>query len=127
VTRNKSLANRTDHTQDLAGLPPWMAGMRKAAMESITEADVKQIMQAQVELAKKGNAGALKFVTEFVLGGSALKGATFIQNNTYGGDPPEKPTEAKPGTNGKLLKMQRRAAARMPLTDPEDGPDVDLE
>src|SRR5690349_8466779 len=80
-------------------LPPWVAKMREAAMNSITEADIKEIVQAQVKRAKEGNAAALKFVFEQVLGGAQLQGATFVQNN-YAAEAaarPDKPTDAAPG------------------------------
>ena len=100
-------------------LPPWLDLMRKAAMEEITVADVKDIIRSQVKLAKTGNPQATKFIFEQVLGGSVMKGATFVQN--VFSDRPDKPTKSLPGTKDKLNTMARRAAARRPLYEDGDG------
>lgn len=62
-------------------MPSWVLKMREAAQAAITEADLIDIVKMQVALAKKGNPAALKFVFDQVLGGAALKGATFVQQN----------------------------------------------
>jgi hypothetical protein len=110
---------------DFAGLPPWMQTMRQAAMDSIKEEDVKQIVANQVKAAKEGDGKAIRFVFDYLLGGNAMKGATFIQNNFHG-EQPQTPTDERPGSNGKLSKMQKRLAANLPLTNKDDGPEVDL-
>ena len=104
----------------LAGLPPWMAKMRAAAMDAIEESDVQEIVENQVKMAKTGDKDAIKFVFDVVLGGQNLKGATFIQH-VYGHEDPAKPVKALGGSNGKLRAMQARAAAGLPLHDPGDG------
>lgn len=108
---------------DLAGLPPWMAKMRQAAMQSISEADVQAIVRGQIDAAKKGNKDAIKFVFDYILGAQQFKGATIVQNNNYG-DSPAKPTKARPGSPEKLDAMARRAANHLPLTDDGDGPEI---
>lgn len=114
--------------QDLEGLPPWLAAMRRAAMEGVTEKDVTDIVAHQIALAKKGDHKAIKFVFDQVLGGNQLKGATFIQNNTYGDAPDAtKPTKHAPGSNGKIETMRRRLNAGVPLTRSDDGPNVTLD
>ncbi len=106
------------------GLPPWMTMMRQAAMNCIKEADIEQMVQAQVDKAKAGDEKALKFVFEQVLGGASMKGATFVQN-IYG-ETPEKPTHCLPGSNGKIDKMQQRVAAgRGVFNDQDDQADVE--
>lgn len=61
------------------GMPAWMVSMRRAAQEVVKEADIREIVQTQMQKAKSGDKEAIKFVFEQVLGGSAFKGATFIQ------------------------------------------------
>jgi hypothetical protein len=113
--------------KETEGLPPWLRAMREAAMDAVSTSDVTEMVKCQVEKAKKGDRQALQFVFDKILGGDQLKGATFVQQNFYGEDDPTKPTPARPGTNGKLVKMQARAAAGMPLCDKDDGPsNVDL-
>lgn len=109
---------------EFEALPPWLAQMRRAAREGIAESDVTEIVKKQVELAKKGDQRALKFVFDTVLQGEQMKGATFIQNNNYGD--PAAPTNALPGTDSKLRKMQARRDAGLPLTDQRDRANVDL-
>jgi hypothetical protein len=109
---------------EFESLPPWLAEMRRAAREGVKASDVKEIVAKQVELAKQGDARALKFVFNTVLGGDQMKGGTFIQNN-YHSDPAA-PTNALPGTNGKLKTMEARRAAGLPLTTPRDRANVDL-
>jgi hypothetical protein len=72
---NGELAPRMD-----AALPPWMAALRAAAQKYIQPADIEEIVRNQVTAAKGGDKAAMKFVFEQVLGGAALKGATFVQN-----------------------------------------------
>lgn len=107
---------------DFAGLPPWMAKLRTAVSDLVTEQDVKEIVQAQVTRAKAGDASAIKFVFDQLLGGAALKGATFVQNNYQDSKPaPTKPTAARPGSADKVDVMARRATAGLPLHDPDDN------
>lgn len=108
--------------QDQFGLPPWMLALRTAAQDAIKPADITEIVRQQVERAKKGDDKAIRFVFDYALGGSALKGATFVQNNFTGEAAPNRPTAARPGTNGKLRTMEQRAAAGLPLSRADDGP-----
>lgn len=116
---------RTD-LAEFAGVPPWVATMRQAAVDAISVEDINEIVCNQVKLAKEGNPAAIKFVFDQVLGGQTLRGATFVQNNYTGGANPELPTKERPGSNGKLLAMQARADAGRPLCDDDDGPECDL-
>ncbi|MEP0846043.1 MAG: hypothetical protein HRF50_04380 [Phycisphaerae bacterium] len=115
--------------QETAVMPPWMAAMRKAAMGAISEQDVQAIVRAQIEAAKQGDRHAIKFVFDYILGGNTMKGGTFVQNNFYGrpDDDPAAPTDQVPGTNGKLRTMQRRKEAGLPLCDPRDRANVNLD
>lgn len=108
-------------------LPPWVMKMRQAAMDAISENDIKAIVQAQVERAKKGDANALKFIFDQVLGGAELKGATFVQNVYQGdGERPDKPTAARPGSAEKIEVMRRRVESRNGACVGGDGGAVDL-
>lgn len=68
-------------TRDGGALPAWVQKMRSAAQAAITEQDIREIVAKQVERAKQGDEKAMKFVFDQVLGGAAMKGATFVQNN----------------------------------------------
>lgn len=110
-----------------AMLPRWLQMMRDAAMGAISKEDVKEIVTNQVKRAKAGDQNAIRFVFDQVLGGAQLKGATFIQNVYEGGERPDRPTKARPGTGKKLDTMARRASAGLPLCSGDDGPDdIDL-
>lgn len=104
-------------------MPEWMQRMRKAALEQISENDVKEIIAAQVKRAKEGNPAATKFVFEQVLGGAAFKGANFVQNVTnhhYGTEHPEQPTQTPPGTKERVDTMAARVAQGLPIFDEND-------
>lgn len=121
--------------EPIDGIPTWMTAMRKAAVECITEADVKEIVQGQVKRAKEGDRNAIRFVFEQVLGGAGQKASTFIQNNYGNGaaaeDPagvrPDKPTKAIPGTKQKIEAIRRRVEAGLDACNIQDGPGGDLE
>ena len=61
-------------------LPPWMVMMQAAARKLLSEADVEAIIQVQIDAAKKGDQKAARFVFEQLMGGAAMKGATFVQH-----------------------------------------------
>lgn len=102
-------------------LPPWMIALRNAAQNAVKPSDISEIMKKQVELAKKGNTQAVKFVFEQLLGGSAIKGATFIQNNFRDTKEIDGPTRARPGSTEKVEIMRRRMEAGMPITRDDDS------
>jgi hypothetical protein len=62
-------------------LPPWMADLRQAIAESVTSEDMRAMIKAQVDKAKKGDARACQFVLNYMLGGT--KPVQLIQNNFY--------------------------------------------
>ena len=53
--------------RDIAG---WQDDLRAACYESISEADVREIVAKQVEKAKEGDRGAIQFVMGQLLGGN---------------------------------------------------------
>jgi hypothetical protein len=75
------------------GIPstnPWVAKLREAMFDAVTEADIQAIVKHLVEKAKKGDPAALKMVFEYLLGGP--KGpVTMTQNNLYLDPPAERP------------------------------------
>jgi len=103
-------------------VPAWIATMRKAAFASITPEDVEAIVKAQITRAKEGDKNAIKFVFEQLLGGAAMKGASFVQNN-YNADSqerPDQPTSQCPGSQSKIETMRRRVEAGLPPFNDED-------
>ena len=105
-------------------LPEWLMMMRRAATDSINEADIREIVRRQVERAKDGDKNAIKFVFDQVLGGAAMKGATFVQNIYRGDDAagrPDRPTKARPGSDAKVEKMRRRVEADLPPCRDDDN------
>lgn len=110
--------------ENFEGMPTWMATMRKAVLDIVTEDDVKEIVKNQIARAKAGDQNAIKFVFGQVLGGDAMKGATFVQNNNYG-DNAAKPTKARPGTDDKIEVMRKRREAGLPLTHDGDGTEAE--
>ncbi|HUX16240.1 MAG TPA: hypothetical protein VMW52_07185 [Phycisphaerae bacterium] len=105
-------------------VPPWIQRMREMSQKHLTEDVVESIVVGQIERAKKGDRNAIRFVFDQLMGGQALRGATFVQNN-YGGDfcePPDKPLPPK--GPARIEAMRRRAEQRRPLTDLGDEPDL---
>jgi len=101
-------------------VPSWVMNLRSAAMNLLTQKDVEAIVKAQIARAKEGDRNAIKFVFDQLLGGSSVRGATFIQN-IYQGEDPGKPTKALPGTLDKIARMRRRLAAGRSAFDAEDA------
>ena len=105
-------------------VPAWVQLMRDAAMDAIGEDDIRQIVANQVARAKKGDKNAIKFIFEQVLGGGAMKGATFVQNVYEGGSGdgrPDKPTKAAPGSSKKVETLRRRREAGEDLFNEADA------
>lgn len=111
----------TQFPETSPSIPEWMTKMRAAAQACISESDIQEIVQKQVERAKQGDAQAMKFVFEQVLGGAAFKGATFIQNNNSYGSDPTSPAKSKPGTQDRIAEMAARADRGLPLVQPGDA------
>jgi hypothetical protein len=113
--------------ENFDGLPPWMAAMRKAVLDTVTQEDVAEIVKSQIKRAKEGDQAAIKFVFGQLLGGDTFKGATFVQNNYHGEDRPDKPTKARAGSADRVDMMRRRMEAGLPLCNGEDGDGGSLE
>ena len=105
-------------------VPPWIQKMRDLATKHLSEDVVEQIITGQIERAKKGDRNAIQFVFNQLMGGQALKGATFVQNN-YSDGSNDKPGDKLPAKRAdRIAAMGRRAEQHRPLTDePEDDGD----
>lgn len=104
-------------------LPSWITSLRAAAMKTVQQEDVEEIIRNQVKRAKDGDKNAIQFVFQQLLGGAYIKGATFVQNN-YGLNPiqPEDlGTRALPGSPEKVEVMRERLASGRPATNPNDA------
>ena len=86
---------------------------------------MEAIIANQVKAAKEGNKDAIKFVFEQLLGGSHMRGATFIQNNWGKNADPRAPAMALPGSPDKIETMRRRVAAGLsPTAEGDAKPDA---
>ena len=106
-------------------VPPWIQGMRDMSQKHLTEDVVESIIVGQIDRAKKGDKNAINFVFNQLMGGQALKGATFVQNNYAPGsaDPPGTPLPKKGPARIEALRL--RAEQRRPLIEPGDVEDDD--
>ena len=95
----------------------WQAKLRAVVFDAVKESDIKEMMQALVGAAKRGDPAACKLVFDYVLGGT--KG-TFTQNNVR---VELAPTSARQGTRDKVAIMAKRAANGQPLHHDKDGDD----
>lgn len=104
-------------------LPAWMVKIREAVTGAVKTSDIQEIFEKQVELAKRGDRNAAKFVLDQVRAFTEIRGITIAQtNNHFHGEQPTAPTKAMPGTDSKIKRMQQRAAMGQELTREEDGP-----
>ncbi len=109
-----------------SGLPPWMAKMRRAAVAAVSDADIQAIVRNQVSKAKEGDANAIRFVFDEVLGAGGMKGATFIQNNYPAED--AKPADIntlRPGSKARIELMRRRVESGNGAVPESTEPDLD--
>jgi hypothetical protein len=119
---NRNLPERVEATPATVELPPWMRALRESMNGAIKPDDLKQIMEAQVAKAKKGDQAAARFVIDQAMKMTeAPKGLTVVQNNYYSGPDPREPAKALPGSDGKIDVMRRRLDAGLPLTETDDA------
>lgn len=64
------------------GEPTWLAAAREAMNDVLGAEAWTDMIRAQVDKARKGDADALKTVADLA-GLTAMKSATFVQNNTH--------------------------------------------
>lgn len=93
-----SLKELESNGHDMAAVVGWQAKLRQAIFNAVTENDVREIVQAQVAAAKKGDKQAIKFVMEYVL--ASKQPVTFVQQNHYG---VEEAARAEARRNGRRL------------------------
>lgn len=118
------------------GTPAWLKSLRDAAAEVVTPDAMQEMVQAQVDRAKGGDAKAMEFVLDKVLGAAAMRGTTIVQNVTHnhfeGAADRDEVAEnlridrenTDPKSRVKL--MEARLAAGLPLCDDEADGRVDL-
>lgn len=101
-------------------VPLWIQKMRAVAAKHLSDGLVEEIILNQINAAKRGDKNAIRFVFDQLMGGQALKGATFIQNNYCGesGDLPGKPLP--PRGPARIAALRRRVEQHRPLADPGD-------
>lgn len=106
----------------VAGGLNWLEQARSAVAQAAPVARLQGIIQKQLELAEQGDKAAVHFVFNTLpkLMGSATPIA-ITQNNFYGGEMPDEPTESLPGTDEKIAAMQRRVAAGRPAQSAKDA------
>lgn len=102
----------------------WMARLRAALFEAVTEDDVREIAEGLVRRAKEGDLQATRMLFSYVMGGMNVnvKQAVIVQQHGGGLAPlPARPVPALPGTATKLAAMEKRARNGQPLCHPGDG------
>lgn len=101
-------------------VPLWIQRMRDVAAKHLTTALIDEIVVNQINAAKKGDKNAIKFVFDQLMGGQALKGATFIQNN-YGDQSGELPGKPLPPKGpARIAAMRRRVEQHLSVAEPGD-------
>lgn len=76
-----SLKDIESNGHDVADVLSWQTRLRQAMYDAVSEDDVKAIVKAQVDAAKKGDKAA-KFLMDYVL--ASKQPVTLVQNNHYG-------------------------------------------
>lgn len=113
----RDIANRASQS----GVPAWMASLRQAAFDAVSESDITAIVAKQVEKAKEGDPAAVKLVFDLFLKGGPQ---SMTQNNVIieAETPQAKhPTKAKAGTVGKLETLIERAGKGESLFHEQDA------
>ena len=104
-------------------VPGWIQSLRDLAAKHLGPEVIEDIVVTQIAAARRGDARAIKFVFDYLLGAAALKGATFVQNNyPPGAARPDQPTAAVPGSAEKIRLMQARVAGGLDPCRPDDVP-----
>ena len=118
-TAKNSLIHRSDEAEvDVA--TAWQSKLRKAVFDGVSEADIKEIVANQIKAAKAGDRHAIKWVTEYILGG---KGPQVSINRSVFVDARRRPkrTDAIQGTPAKVTVLANRAANGRALFNAADG------
>lgn len=64
-------------------LPAGAKAFQAAVDGKLTQEVWQQILEAQIDKAKKGDRGAAKFLLEYAGGVASIRGATFVQENHH--------------------------------------------
>jgi hypothetical protein len=99
----------------------WQARMRAAVLQSVGTDDIRDIMAAIVQKAKKGDLQAARLVLSYAVGNPPRGDGDPITDGRT-----DAPTGARPGSSAKLDVLARRVANGLPLHQNGDGPEIDL-
>jgi ribosomal protein L17 len=115
-----------DKARDLVHVTPadissWQARMRAAVVQSVGAEEIRDIMEAIVAKAKKGDLQAARLVLSYAVGNPPRGDSDQVIDHGPGVS-----TDARPGTPAKLDVLARRFANGVPLHANGDGPEVDL-
>lgn len=105
------------------GAPAFMAKLRMAMFNGVTEDDVSDLVKSLMQRAKDGDKEATKLVFEYLLGGKAggPPAPTKVVNQTINVTKlPKSTTNALRGSTAKLDVMARRARNGEDLFHPHD-------
>lgn len=100
----------------------WQARMRAAVLQSVGTDDIRDIMAAIVQKAKKGDLQAARLVLSYAVGNPPRGDSDPIEVDGRA----DVPTGARAGSSAKLDVLARRVANGLPLHARGDGPEVDL-
>lgn len=103
----------------------WMARLRSALFEAVTEDDIREIAEGLVRKAKGGDLAAAKLLMTYVLGSGSnvtnIRQAVVVQEHGGSLAPlPAPPVRMLPGTGEKVDAMARRAERGQELFHAKD-------
>jgi hypothetical protein len=108
------LVQPSDHATP-ADIASWQARMRRAFIDQIGEAEIRDVIKAIADKAKKGDLQAARLLLAYAIGSPPRRDAE-----------PTGPTGARGGTSAKVDVIAHRLANGLPLHLNGDGPEVDL-
>ena len=107
-----NLPATTGNSRTTSPLPAWLQVTRDAVAAEIKDEDMKAIVRAFVEKAKKGDEKAAKFVIEYLMGAKHTPQQLTIENHYHGVDPdaPRAVTDQTPLSDRERIQMYLEAA-----------------
>jgi hypothetical protein len=121
--RAKILTRRTEppRATDVAS---WQMQMRSAMFESLDPDAIRAIVAGLVSKAKAGDMAAARLILSYAVGSPVVQvnhAHGVVPGPTDGPAPlPTRPSEGLPGSDLRIVDLQRRAALGQAMDDPRD-------